>query len=157
MFFNAFPRKLAGFLALYLSLAVPALAYEVEADSTANTVYLLLNNTNPAASFDSVTVGENSPAFVSASSVSIVPATVPANGSELAALEFENSDDLQAAQRNYELAQRTGVTPECVAERIIKAIEKNAIRIRIGKDAVLLDWLKRWFPISIQKLFRKIA
>jgi len=70
---------------------------------------------------------------------------------------LKNSDDLQAAQRNYELAQRTGVTPEHVAERIIKAIEKNAIRIRIGKDAVLLDWLKRWFPISIQKLFRKIA
>ena len=89
MFFNAFLRKLAGFLALYFSLAVPALAYEVEADSTANTVYLLLNNTNLAASFDSVTVGENSPAFVSASSVSIVPATVPANGSELAALEFD--------------------------------------------------------------------
>ncbi len=70
---------------------------------------------------------------------------------------LQNSDDVNAAQRNFELAQRTGVTPEHVAERIIKAMEKNAIRIRIGKDAVLLDWLKRWFPIGIQKLFRKIA
>lgn len=70
---------------------------------------------------------------------------------------LSNSDDVKAAQRNYELAQRIGVTPEYVAERILKAIEKKSIRIRVGKDAVILDWLKRWFPIGVQKLLRRVA
>lgn len=70
---------------------------------------------------------------------------------------LKNSDDLEAAQRNYQLAQRIGVTPEHVAQRIIKAVQKNQMRIRVGKDAVMLDILKRWFPVGIQKLLRKIA
>ena len=70
---------------------------------------------------------------------------------------LKNSDDLEAAQRNYELAQRIGVTPEHVAARIIKAIQKKDLRIRVGKDAILLDLLKRWFPVGIQKLLRLAA
>ncbi|MCX2973029.1 SDR family NAD(P)-dependent oxidoreductase [Halieaceae bacterium IMCC8485] len=70
---------------------------------------------------------------------------------------LKNSDDLEAAQRNYELAQRIGVTPEHVAARIIKAIQKKNLRIRVGKDAILLDLLKRWFPVGIQKLLRLAA
>ena len=70
---------------------------------------------------------------------------------------LQQSDDLVAAQRNYRLAQRTGVTPDHVARRILKAIEKKHIRIRIGTDSVLLDILKRLFPVAIQKLFRRIA
>jgi len=70
---------------------------------------------------------------------------------------LNNSDDLDAAQRNYELAQRIGVTPQHVAERIIRAVEKNQLRIRIGKDAWLLDVLKRIAPVGIQKLLRAVA
>ena len=70
---------------------------------------------------------------------------------------LKNSDDLKAAQRNYELAQKIGVTPEHVAASIIKAIQKKQLRIRVGKDAILLDLLKRWFPVSIQKLLRRAA
>jgi short-subunit dehydrogenase len=70
---------------------------------------------------------------------------------------LKNSDDIEAAKRNYDLAQRIGVTPEHVAQRIVKAIEKNKLRIRIGKDAVMLDVLKRLFPVGIQKLLRKVA
>jgi hypothetical protein len=44
-----------------------------------------------------------------------------------------------------------------VAERIIKAIEKKQMRIRVGKDAFLFDVLKRCFPVGIHKLFRKLA
>ncbi|MBW2427099.1 MAG: SDR family NAD(P)-dependent oxidoreductase [Deltaproteobacteria bacterium] len=67
------------------------------------------------------------------------------------------SDDVAAARRNYEMAQRIGVTPEHVAERVINAIERGSIRIRVGKDAVLLDVLKRLFPVGLQKFFRRIA
>lgn len=70
---------------------------------------------------------------------------------------LQNSDDLVAAQRNYDLAQRIGVTPEHVAERIIKAVERNQLRIRVGKDAVLLDVVKRLFPVGVQKLLRRVA
>ncbi|CAH0991118.1 Putative oxidoreductase SadH [Sinobacterium norvegicum] len=70
---------------------------------------------------------------------------------------LKQSDDVAAAQRNYRLAQKIGVTPEHVAERIITAIEKKSIRIRVGKDSILLDLLKRWFPVGIQKLMTKIA
>ncbi len=68
-----------------------------------------------------------------------------------------NSDDLEAAQRNYEMAQRIGVTPEHVAQRIISAVQKNQLRIRIGRDAWLLDVLKRLFPVGVQKLLRRVA
>lgn len=76
---------------------------------------------------------------------------------EMIQATLKNSDDVDAATRNYELAQRIGVTPEHVAGRIVNAIRKNQLRIRVGKDAVLLDLLKRWFPVGLQKLLRKIA
>ena len=76
---------------------------------------------------------------------------------EMIQATLKNSDDEKAAQRNYELAHKIGVTPEEVAERIIKAMRRKDIRIRVGKDAVAIDLAKRWFPVSVQKLMRKIA
>ncbi|MFK7730565.1 MAG: SDR family NAD(P)-dependent oxidoreductase [Pseudomonadales bacterium] len=70
---------------------------------------------------------------------------------------LQESDDVQAAQRNYEMAHRIGVTPDKVAGEIISAIRKNKIRIRVGKDAVMLDILKRMLPNGVQKLLRKVA
>ena len=64
------------------------MAYEVESDSAGNAVYLLLNNTNSAASFDAVSLSENSPAFVTTTSTTIAPSTIAPQTSELAALEF---------------------------------------------------------------------
>lgn len=66
---------------------------------------------------------------------------------------LKNSDDVKAAQRNYELAQKIGVTPEHVAQRIIKAIEKNQLRIRVGIDVTIMEILKRIFPVGLHKLF----
>jgi len=70
---------------------------------------------------------------------------------------LSNSDDLEAAQRNYELAHKMGVSAEHVATAIIRAVEKNRIRIRVGKDAWLMDVLKRLFPVGLQKLLRRVA
>lgn len=70
---------------------------------------------------------------------------------------LKDSDDLEQAQKNYELAHKIGVTPEHVAERIVQAILKNHMRIRVGKDSVILELLKRWFPVLIHKPMRKIA
>ena len=76
---------------------------------------------------------------------------------EMIQATLKNSDDLDAAQRNYNLAQKIGVSPGHVAGRIIRAVEKNQLRIRVGKDAWLLDVLKRLFPVGTQKILRGIA
>ena len=70
---------------------------------------------------------------------------------------LSNSDDIDEAKRNYDLAQKIGVTPEHVAQRIIRAVERNHIRIRIGKDAWLLDVLKRLLPVGVQRMLRGIV
>lgn len=70
---------------------------------------------------------------------------------------LENSDDVDVAKRNYLLAQKIGVSPEYVAERIIGAIKKNPARIRVGADAVIIDFAKRYFPSSLGRLLSKAA
>lgn len=69
--------------------AGPAGAYEVEGDSAGNTVYVLLWNAHPTAVFDSISISETLPAFVSQATASIIPAAVPAHGSDLAAVDFD--------------------------------------------------------------------
>lgn len=69
---------------------------------------------------------------------------------------LNNSDNVEIARRNYEMANRVGVTPEYAAERILKAVEKKSIRIRIGKDSVALDLLKRLLPKGIIKPMAKV-
>ena len=66
------------------------------------------------------------------------------------------SDNLAAAKQNYEFAQRTGVTPEHAAERIIDAIRHKRLRIRVGKDSVMVDLLKRLLPKAIHKPMLKV-
>ncbi len=71
---------------------------------------------------------------------------------EMMKATFADADDQGVALKTYELVQKIGVSPETVARRIIKAIRGNAIRIRVGADVVAVDWLKRVFPVSIQRL-----
>lgn len=71
---------------------------------------------------------------------------------EMMKATLADADDQGVALRTYDLVQKIGVSPETVAKRIVKAIRKNEIRIRIGADVVVVDWLKRAFPISVQRL-----
>jgi short-subunit dehydrogenase len=61
------------------------------------------------------------------------------------------SDDVAVAQRNYELAQRMGIEPERAAVLIAEAVLKNKLRVRVGRDAMLLDCLKRLLPVAIHR------
>ena len=45
---------------------------------------------------------------------------------------------------------------ELAAAKIVAAVRRGKLRIRVGKDAVLLDLLKRWFPVAIHKPMRRI-
>ena len=61
------------------------------------------------------------------------------------------SDNVERARRNYELTQKTAVSPEKVAAKILRAVEKRKLRVRIGADAVILDVAKRIFPVAIHR------
>jgi short-subunit dehydrogenase len=76
---------------------------------------------------------------------------------EMIQATLADSDDVASAQRNYELAQKMGVTPEAAARKIIDAVMRNRLRVRVGKDAVLLDWLKRLMPALIHRPMTRIA
>lgn len=47
-------------------------------------------------------------------------------------------------------------TPARAARLILRAVEKNKRRARIGPDAVLLDWLVRLFPASYHPVVRML-
>lgn len=76
---------------------------------------------------------------------------------EMIQATLAESDDIEAAQRNYELAQRTGVDAEHAARKIFQAVQKGKVRVRIGKDSLLLDWIKRIAPSRIHHLMIGIA
>jgi hypothetical protein len=49
-------------------------------------------------------------------------------------------------------------TADKAAKIIINGIKKDKARIMVGRDAYVLDWLKRLFPVGFQKLTgRKVA
>jgi short-subunit dehydrogenase len=75
---------------------------------------------------------------------------------EMIQATLDESDDLAFAQRSYDLAQRTGIGADRAAAKIVAAVRRGKLRVRVGKDAVLLDLLKRWFPVAIHKPMRRI-
>lgn len=82
-------HTMAGFFALLASAVVlPVQAYDVESDTTANRIYMLLINDNPGAVFHTITIDETVPSFVNSVSAAIVPASVNGGSSDLAALDF---------------------------------------------------------------------
>jgi short-subunit dehydrogenase len=76
---------------------------------------------------------------------------------EMIQATIAEADDAAIAQRNYELVQKMGVDAEKAALIIIGAVVKNKLRVRVGRDAVLLDWLKRVAPVSIHRPFARLA
>ncbi len=76
---------------------------------------------------------------------------------EMIRATLEESDDLAFATRSYDLAQRVGISPERAAAKIVAAVRRGKLRVRIGADAVLLDVLKRWLPTAIHKPMRRIV
>lgn len=49
------------------------------------------------------------------------------------------------------LFSRRGASPDAVARAIIKGIEKNKLRVRVRPEAMVADWMKRVFPVSIHR------
>lgn len=70
---------------------------------------------------------------------------------------LEESDDVEQAKKNFELAHKTGVDAEFAAAKIIKAVERNKYRVKIGKDSYIFHFIMRYMPRLGSKLTKKIA
>ncbi len=66
------------------------------------------------------------------------------------------SDDLAFAKRSYDMAQRFGIDADRAAAKIVRAVLRGKLRVRIGTDAFLLDVLKRWLPVAVHKPMRRL-
>ncbi len=76
---------------------------------------------------------------------------------EMIQATLDESDDLAFARRSYATVQRVGISPEKAARRILAAVERGKIRVRIGADAFLLDWAKRWLPTLVHRPMGRLA
>ena len=70
---------------------------------------------------------------------------------------LEDSDDIEAAKKNYEIAMKMGIDADKAATKIIKAVEKNKKKIRIGKESFIFDYVSRFTPGLEKLLIKKIA
>jgi len=62
--------------------------------------------------------------------------------------------DAEETARIEALAMRFGMEPEKLAAKVVRAVKRNRMRLRIGVDAHLVDWLKRLLPVAIHAPLR---
>ena len=53
--------------------------------------------------------------------------------------------------------QNARTTPEKAAKIIIKGLQKNKVRVLVGPDACVFDWMTRFFPNWANRLFAKMS
>ena len=70
---------------------------------------------------------------------------------------LEESDDVEQAKKNYDLAHKTGVDAEYAAAKIIRGIEKKKKRVKIGKDAHIFHFIMRFMPSLGNFVMKKVA
>jgi len=70
---------------------------------------------------------------------------------------LSESDNPEVAKKNMEMVARMGMPAEKAAQIILRAVKKKQLRVRVGKDAVVLDWLKRMMPTLIHFPIGKIV
>lgn len=80
---------------------------------------------------------------------SIHPGTIRTNILRSAA--DKSGANQQSTEKMASLMERFGKPPEKLATRVVKAVKKNQMQVRIGWDSFLGDWLKRLFPRGVHK------
>lgn len=87
---------------------------------------------------------------------SVHPGAIKTNLFEVA---IANSDNPEASRKMFDLVSKVAMNPDKAAEKIIKAVEKKKMRVLVGLDAHLVEWVKRLLPVSFHYLlawgFRK--
>lgn len=66
-------------------------------------------------------------------------------------------DEAERASTVEEFSRVARMSPERAAERIVRAIERNRFRLRLGPETYALDWLKRLFPAATQHLIARLT
>lgn len=67
------------------------------------------------------------------------------------------SADLDAKNKFADLVAQYSAKPDKVAAKIIKAIKKNKLRVRVGSDGFVGDWVKRAFPTGGQRMLARFV
>lgn len=65
----------------------------------------------------------------------------------------EHAVDREASQKFFETVKKFAMPADKAAAIIIKAVEKRKQRVRVGKDSVAVDIIKRLLPSSVHKVF----
>jgi short-subunit dehydrogenase len=61
-------------------------------------------------------------------------------------------DEQRRAAMTAEFERAARMTPERAAARIVTAIERGTMRLRLGPETYVADWAKRLAPVSTQRL-----
>jgi len=77
---------------------------------------------------------------------SIHPGAIRTNILKAAARHGGDADEMARLEA---LVARFGMPPEKLAAKVVNAVKRNRMRLRIGADAYLVDWLKRLLPVAI--------
>jgi len=77
---------------------------------------------------------------------SIHPGAIRTNILKAAARHGGDADEMARLEA---LVARFGMPPEKLAVKVVNAVKRNRMRLRIGADAYLVDWLKRLLPVAI--------
>lgn len=83
---------------------------------------------------------------------SIHPGTIRTNILRSAA--GKSGSNMDTTNKLAGLMERYGMPPEKLANKVVKAVLKNKMQIRVGFDSYLGDWLKRLFPRGIHRPFQ---
>ena len=73
---------------------------------------------------------------------------------EMIQATFDESNNAKFAQRSYNMTRKMGMDPSKTAAKILRAVKKKKIRVRLGRDAMMLDILKRLLPTVIHRPMR---
>jgi len=67
-------------------------------------------------------------------------------------VSIANSDDPEGSKAMFDLINKFAMSPDKAAEKIISAVERKKMRVLVGIDAHLVDWVKRLLPVSFHYL-----
>ena len=68
----------------------------------------------------------------------------------------EHSVDQDASRKFFEKVKKFAMPADKAATIIVKAVEQRKQRVRVGKDSVLTDIVKRLIPVSFHKLLASV-
>lgn len=84
---------------------------------------------------------------------SIHPGAVQTNIFNVAS---EHAVDKEASQKFFETVKKFAMPADKAAAIIVKAVEKRKQRVRVGKDSIAVDILKRLLPSAVHSIFAAV-